>query len=424
MISRRTLKQRMPGFVRTALLRLRDRLNGPGLEADVLRDIAFTPENTATPRLTLIMPDLRRDTAFGGVMTALDLVSDMRTPLQDAGIALRIVSDAPIPPDGTVLDKVPGLAGVEVLSLADTGRKLPLRAAEICLVYNWWISINLTPALDAQAKYFNAPERPRIHLIQDYEPQFYGYSAAHLLAHQAMGLGDGLWAVLNTRELHDYWAQQGHEAARTFVFEPRMNTVLKPYTETLGATEKTRTILVYGRPNVPRNAFFVIERGLKAWGAAHGHRHPDWRIVSAGTPHDDVDLGGGQSLRSLGKLSLEGYAGLLRETAIGLSLMVSPHPSYPPLEMAHFGVRVLTNAFTGKDPAARHDNLHALTGFRPEDISDALEVQISAFEAQPEGGLRAESRMADFLSGDSISCAAPLAEAIVAEIGPNSASVV
>ena len=36
-------------------------------------------------------------------------------------------------------------------------------------------------------------------------------------------------------------------------------------------------------------------------------------------------------------------------SAIGISLMVSPHPSYPPLEMAHLGMLVLTNGFGAKD---------------------------------------------------------------------------
>ena len=54
-------------------------------------------------------------------------------------------------------------------------------------------------------------------------------------------------------------------------------------------------------------------------------------------------------MRALGKLDLDAYGSLLRESAVGLSLMVSPHPSYPPLDMAHLGLRVVTNGFGPKD---------------------------------------------------------------------------
>jgi hypothetical protein len=66
--------------------------------------------------------------------------------------------------------------------------------------------------------------------------------------------------------------------------------------------------------------------------------------VSVGELHRDIRLARGVILQSKGKLSLEEYAACLEDAAIGLSLMVSPHPSYPPLEMAEFSVRVITNA--------------------------------------------------------------------------------
>ena len=37
--------------------------------------------------------------------------------------------------------------------------------------------------------------------------------------------------------------------------------------------------------------------------------------------------------------------------------MVSPHPSYPPLEMSTFGVRTITNCYGSKDLASFNDNI-------------------------------------------------------------------
>lgn len=412
MISRNSLKRHMPNFARQSLQKLRSALNGPGIESSVLQDTRFAPDTDETPRLTLIFPSLATAEAFGGIMTALDLAAELRTRLADHGIGLRIVAEKAIDASDNVLGKLPGLADVETLSLSATDNVLPLRAGEMCMVYNWWISINLTPALAAQADHFGQPVFPRIHLIQEYEPQFYAFSSAHLLAHEAVGLGDALWAVFNTSQLHDYWARQGHDAARTFVFEPRMNAALRPFADGLIADEKTRTLLVYGRPSIARNAFSLIQSGLESWAATFGAAHHDWRIVSAGLPHDDIPLGNGHHLQSLGKLPLEDYAQLLRETSIGLSLMVSPHPSYPPLEMAHFGARVLTNAYTGKEPGRLHENLIALPEVRAITMAQAIEAEIEGFETDRTRGLTASSFMPTFLDPGGIDCADAMAEAI------------
>lgn len=37
------------------------------------------------------------------------------------------------------------------------------------------------------------------------------------------------------------------------------------------------------------------------------------------------------------------------DTYAGISLMSSPHPSYPPLEMSVFGIKVITNNYSNKD---------------------------------------------------------------------------
>ena len=59
-------------------------------------------------------------------------------------------------------------------------------------------------------------------------------------------------------------------------------------------------------------------------------------------------LGDGLEMVSAGKLSLQAYGALLNQCAIGISLMLSPHPSYPPLEMAHSGILTITNSFAEK----------------------------------------------------------------------------
>jgi len=412
-MKRSTVKRMMPNLVKQALKKVRDGLNGPGIEHDMLRDNVFVPDMSPVPRISLILPSLSSQAAFGGVTTGINFFVGLAKPLKAAGFDLRILSEQAIDPADNVLGKYPDLAGCETLALRTTGCQLPTRSKDIFVAYNWWISLNLEPALAKQAEYFDQDPLPKLHIIQEYEPHFYPFSAAHLLAREAMGECWPLWAVFNTHELYDFWKTQGHVAQRSYVFEPRMNAAIRPFANELTSEEKTRTVLVYGRPQIPRNAFFLIQRGLGFWAQHYGAAHSSWRIVSAGMAHEDIDLGAGHQLKSLGKLSLQDYGVLLRETSIGLSLMSSPHPSYPPLEMAHFGARVLTNAYANKHPSERHENLVTLPSIRPEAIGKALQSEVTLFEEDPGAGLQGKSHMGDYLDSDQISCVGAVASDIL-----------
>jgi len=122
--------------------------------------------------------------------------------------------------------------------------------------------------------------------------------------------------------------------------------------------------------------------------------------LSVGQDHPDIDLGNGRTLHSIGKLDLSSYSRLLRASAIGISLMISPHPSYPPLEMAYLGLLVLTNTFAGKDLATWHTNIRGLSAPSPENLASNLGELCDRFAADPAVGDRGEALRTDFLSDD------------------------
>ena len=146
----------------------------------------------------------------------------------------------------------------------------------------------------------------------------------------------------------------------------------------------------------PRNAFGLIVDGLRTWRATTPDA-ADWRIVSVGESHHDVDLGGGVVLNSLGKLSMEAYAQLLRTSAIGISLMISPHPSYPPLDMSYLGMLVLTNRFGEKQLSTWHPNILSLHAVTARGLAEDLDVLCRRFEADPTAGDRAVPLVSRFL---------------------------
>jgi hypothetical protein len=73
-----------------------------------------------------------------------------------------------------------------------------------------------------------------------------------------------------------------------------------------------------------------------------------WNIHFLGRDVPKVDLGAGTKVRRLEKLTWHDYRAVLRDMHLGLSLMASPHPSYPPLDLAASGAFVVTNSWPGK----------------------------------------------------------------------------
>jgi hypothetical protein len=120
--------------------------------------------------------------------------------------------------------------------------------------------------------------------------------------------------------------------------------------------------------------------------------------VSVGEPHVDIDLGDGLVMRSVGKLDLRAYGDLLRRSAVGVSLMFSPHPSYPPLEMAVLGLLVLTNRFGGKDLSSWHTNISSLATVSPQGLAADLADLCGRFDADNEAGAGGELLQTSYLA--------------------------
>jgi hypothetical protein len=410
---RNMLKPIMPRSARRIVDPLRRFLDGPGIETYVLRPYHFVPDPEQRSRLTLILPSLSAKEAFGGVTTGLDFIRALARALD---CDIRILTEAPFDPADSALPPDPENR-ISIASLTESGWRLPTRAREMFLAFNWWISINMEAVLAAQAAHFVAPRQPKLYLMQDYEAQFYPFSSAHMYALYACNNQAGpLWGIFNSSEFHDYYNMQGNRCDRAFVFEPRMASRVRALAGDLSAAEKTRKILVYGRPAIDRNCFTILREGLTIWAREHGHG-ADWEILSAGTKHADIDLGNGQRVRSLGKLTLEGYGQLLRQTSVGISLMSSPHPSYPPLEMAHFGIRTITNNYACKDLTRRHENIVTLPDILPATLAATLQSVLEDFARDPAAGITAQSYMPEYMSDKPFECLEALAAAVARQLG-------
>ena len=351
-------------------------------------------------RLNLVLPTVEAARTFGGIRTALELFEAVGADVDERrivsiganepGASEAIAAYTAVPSDEDPADPL------QVVSLGRSGASLTVRDDDVFMA-TFWTTADLVGRIRRWqgATYGSAAHRFG-YVIQDFEPGFYPWSAQWMLARSTYAEAADTIGIFNTSVLRDYFHSTGIRFAREYTFEPRLLPSLRSAMSSASVT-RSPTIVVYGRPGTPRNAFPAIIDGLRAWRVADSNAAA-WSLVSVGQTHPEIDLGGGEALRSIGKLDLDAYASLLRRAAIGISLMVSPHPSYPPLEMAHLGMLVLTNRFAEKDLSTWHSNIRSIDDVSAGSIADALSELCRRFEADPDVGVMGRSGRPDYTS--------------------------
>jgi hypothetical protein len=126
--------------------------------------------------------------------------------------------------------------------------------------------------------------------------------------------------------------------------------------------------------------FETIVEGVRVWQCRDPETNCKYEVVFRGEELDSSLLDEIENARAAGKNSLKDYAELLNEAAIGISLMLSPHTSYPPLDMATAGCVTITNSYEAKDPTRRADNIIAIDPVMPEQLADALDAAVMRVE--------------------------------------------
>jgi hypothetical protein len=165
------------------------------------------------------------------------------------------------------------------------------------------------------------------------------------------------------------------------VLAPR---IAVPTTAPLRASGDPLRVIVYGRPSVGRNLFPTALRGIAMWEAsrrATGATVPV-EVVSVGEPEQFRYRIGERLVVTPGVLSWDEYLALLATAHLGVSLMASPHPSYPPLEMAASGLVVVTNRWGPKDLADVSDRIVSAS----TDATDVARALADAEDRHRAGG--------------------------------------
>lgn len=299
------------------------------------------------PTLNVLVPGMAMRSMSGGPNTVINLtyrLAKMGVPVRY--FSTDVAADTDLDPLWKHVAQLTGiterLPNVEIIDAHDRSVPAAIGPDDVFFGTAWWTVQMVKHALPLVST------RRFIYLIQDFEPGFIAWSTAYALALETYGLD--FRAVICSQLLAEHLCENriGRFADPQFikqclVFEPAIDT-RRFHFEERQRTRKKR-LLFYARPNAPRNMY---ELGLAALHTAVERgifNAREWDLLFMGEDLPPVDLGRGVTIQSNPWLDYDSYAATLRQSDVGLSLMLSPHTSYPPLELAACGAKVVTNTF-------------------------------------------------------------------------------
>ncbi len=303
----------------------------------------FTIPAADVPRLSVVTDSINKGSLYGGVGTAIIMAALIS---RESGARLRIVTR-------TERAHTAGLQSV----LATYGITLPHDVEfayapfydesyeidtfdnELFITTSWWT----TAATLGSVRSENI-----VYLLQEDERMFYPHGDEHLRCSRVLAHPD-IRFVINTRLLFDHLVASGlsNIATNGTWFEPSFpKEVFQPG---LRGENTKRSLMFYARPNNVRNLFYF---GIEILEAAIARGIIDlqkWDIILVGKDIPKIRFDEGRySPEAKEHLNWTQYAALAGQTDLGLCLMYTPHPSYPPFDLAASGAVVVTNRFANK----------------------------------------------------------------------------
>lgn len=333
------------------------------------------------PRLNIILPHFFTRWAFGGVISALQVAKSLTAHYD----SIRFLSLNPLGTPEEMFnfsDFVENPEDKTIECAAVFGNTALETSPDDVFFCTYWMSTMVWEEHSRLMEQAGNSKTPFYYFIQDYEPGFYPFGYRFAMSQASYRHHEYTHALFNSLTLAKWFDEKDYPFAERHVVVPSLNQFLRERLDSLGwrlegkDSDKT-VIFFYGRPEQPRNCFAPILAGLDAFfDELSPQEREGFHVISAGQEHEDIILSSGVPIKSMGKLTMEKYASYLEFSHIGISFMVSPHPSYPPLEMASFGLYTITNDFGTKKISAAHPNLKSLPA--PDPLLLAAELHKAA----------------------------------------------
>jgi glycosyltransferase involved in cell wall biosynthesis len=260
-----------------------------------------------------------------------------------------------------LIKKYPGVTTlfdeVEVIYRFDRSEPVEVNPDDDFIATNCWAAHIAHHAVRALGK-----ER-FIFMIQEYEPYFSPMNSVSALFEQAYEFPH--FGLFSTNFLLDFFRQkrigvfaQPHGERYAAAFENAIHR-FTPSRQQL--TRNVKRLLFYARPedHAARNLFELGMLSLVALVTDPRFDCSNWifRGIGSISVGQTLELAPGVPIEILPKMSLQDYTDLLPNFDVGLSLMLTPHPSLVPLEMAAAGMWTVTNTFANKSA----DRLRAIS---------------------------------------------------------------
>lgn len=353
-----------------------------------IREYKLYPSYITKPRLNILIPTINPHQTYGGVATAMKFFNSLQESLGNH-YDYRIIVDNMITDEAkekfsnykfknTLGNDTEQYEIVETVDNID----IHLRKNDMFIATIWWTAHSAYHLLDNQRRYFNNNLK-FIYFIQDYESGFSKWSTEWAIIENTYKKLNKTIPIFNSEELAAFMLDR-FEVESGYYIPYQLNETLAKKID-LNRPRK-KQIIIYGRPLTERNVFEILIDGLYQWQKKNPIESKEWNIYSLGEEYSEQLVSHIDNITIMGKVSLEEYAIFLSESTVGISLMISPHPSYPPLEMASAGIKTISNTFDGKYLEKRSKNITSIDILSPENLAKTIELIIREENINNVGG--------------------------------------
>lgn len=339
----------------------------------------ITPIHPALPKagrkahVTLFIPSLQKSSFFGGTATALIFAAMVAEKKNMPLVIVETLKHGKLKERDLLefyeTNKITLSIGVDIRDISSRRYNhygyIDLHPDDLFICSAWWDAY-LIDRLPLKHKF--------IYLIQDFEPIFYNNSDMYNLAESTYA-SERFVPVCNTALMLKFMKSRGYKyiADNGISFEPAVN-VGSMLGVTMPSKEKVKKkLFLYGRPSVERNLFYSATDALNQIFTENSLDPSGWECYMAGQDGlSTILLESGQEITNLGKMTTAEYYEFAKDVDLAVSLMMAPHPSYPPLELASLGAAVVTTRYETKQDLSKYSNNIFMTDLNVESIKEGI----------------------------------------------------
>ncbi|MDN7509520.1 class I SAM-dependent methyltransferase [Burkholderia multivorans] len=344
------------------------------------RPLRIYPVPGEPRRVTMVTDSISPGSLFGGVGTAIVFATSLAKRL---GAKLRLVTRTEVADPtafGTILklNEIDWNDNIEfIFSPPKDGYAVPIGDDEIFVTTSWWTTRSVRQVC--------APSQI-VYLLQEDERMFYSFGDERLRCAETLSDPD-ITIVVNSKILFNHLTSGPDALANVATngtwFEPSFPFLADIVDRRQTAPGQKRRFFFYARPNNARNLYW---RGLEVLVTSlkDGTLDPlEWEFHFVGKDMPDVVLPHNIRPYLHRNLPWQNYVELISSMDIGLSLMDTPHPSYPPLDLAATGAIVVTNQHGCKTDLDKYSKNIICTGTDIESLQDGIRAALK-LSRQPE----------------------------------------